>query len=664
MTKKTEAASERDLIKFNSHVTELPIEVINSTSSERFVPYGLNNLYPNFLLKLYNESPLHKGIINSKIDYIIGDGITVKGGDTPVTLKPNAKDSFPEFVSKLVNDYLIFNYYAVEVVYNKLGSPIQYNHVPAHKVRCNRDRSKFWYSNDWFREPNINVSYDYWKPGANTDGYNKLFFFTSYSPSVNDIYPIPDYSGAIKSLETDIAIRDFQINNIENQFSVSSIITFFGGMPNDESKRETVRKITNAYTGANGGKMIIDFQTKEGTAPDVKNIAPSEWEKAYIEVKKDVLQDILTAHSAVSPLLFGIKTEGQLGGATELETAYEIFKNLFVKNRRNELESGLNKLFADSGIGELEFKDKGSLFSATLTDAMKMKTYTVNEIRAEAGLPPLLNGDRLIDEVKPVPTQEPTTVGQIPDNDIAGSPVQATPVKPVASTVSSTAPAKPSGFNSDSTLTFGHLTDDDFEKVKHIGSAKQDFRVFKKLDYHIEKFSDLKAIELQFDDEKDISDWIVKNGVKNMTLVQIKAAIRKDLGISIITSDLKKVIQSLEDSGVINKSDLDKSITIRPTEKTMQPALENIRRVEVRYSYEGPQDDKNRPFCAKLMANDKYYSREDIQQMSLLFGYSIFDYRGGFYHNPNTNVTTPYCRHRWVASSVVRINPEGDLTND
>lgn len=661
MTKKTEAASERDLIKFNSHVTELPIEVINSTSTDRFVPYGLNNLYPNFLLKLYNESPLHKGIINSKIDYIIGDGVTVKGGDTAVILKPNAKDSFPEFISKLVNDYLIFNYYAVEVVYNKLGNPIQYNHVPAHKVRCNRDRSKFWYSNDWFREPNINVSYDYWKPGINADCTNKLFFFTSYSPSVNNIHPIPDYSGAIKSLETDIAIRDFQINNIENQFSVSSIITFFGGMPNDEVKRETVRKITNAYTGANGGKMIIGFENKDGQAPDVKNIAPSEWEKAYIEVKKDVLQDILTAHSAVSPLLFGIKTEGQLGGATELETAYEIFKNLFVKNRRNELESGLNKLFADAQIGELEFKDKGSLFSATLSDVMKMKTYTVNEIRAEAGLPPLLNGDRLIDEVKPVPTQEPTVTGELPKVDATGSvaPVVATPAN-----TNSTAPAKPTGFNSDVTMNFQHLTDDDFEKVKHIGSAKQDFRVFKKLDYNIENFSDVKAIELQFDDDKDIADYLIKNGIKNMTIVQIKAAIRKDLGIAVTAADLKKVIQGLEDSGVINKSDLDKGITIKPTEKSMQPALENIRRVEVRYSYDGVQDDRNRPFCAKLLANDKYYSREDIQQMSSLFGYDVFAYRGGFYHNPATNTTTPYCRHRFVAHSVVRITPEGESNND
>ncbi|MES2265594.1 MAG: hypothetical protein V4520_02460 [Bacteroidota bacterium] len=631
----------KELIKFNTHNTPLPIERITTNSELRYVPYGLDNLYPNFLLNLYNNSPLHKGIINSKIDYIIGEGITVKGSDLELDFKPNVNDSFNDFISKIVNDYLIFNYYAIEVVYNKLGKAIQYNHIPGHKIRANRDRSRFWYSNDWFFEPNILIDYDHWKPGNNEDGTSKIFFYTSYSPSVANVYPVPEYSGAIKSLETDIAIRDFQINNIENSFSVSSIITFFNGSPNDEVKRSMVNKIQNAYTGTNGGKMIIGFENSTSQAPDVKNIAPSEWEKAYLEVKKDVTQDILTAHSAVSPMLFGIKTEGQLGGATELETAYEIFKNLFVKNRRNELESGLNKLFADSGLGVLEFKDRGSLFAATLSDDLKTKTYTINEIRFEAGLPPLPNGDRLIDEVKPVPTQEPTVTGDIPKVDATGSET--------SSTVSSTGGTE--------TKFSYHLTDDDFDKVKHLGYSKDAVIHFKKLDYAVESFADTKAIELKFDDEKDISDYLIKTGIKNQSLGQIKAAIRKELGIAVTTDELSKIISGLADSGVINKSDINDSITIKPVTKGVDPALENIRRVEVMYSYDGVVDDRNRPFCAKLMANDKYYTREHISEMSLLFGYSIFDYRGGFYHNPATNVTTPYCRHRWVANSVVRINP-------
>jgi hypothetical protein len=643
-------SSSTDIINFNKHQTPQPIEYIQGSNNINLVRWGINNLYPNFLIELYNDSPLHKSIVNAKVDYITGDGLRIKNNDKPISLIPNPTDSFDEFIGKIINDYLILNFYAVEVIYNKLGTAIQWNHIPAHKIRMNRDRSKFWYGYDYFLEPYNTISYEYWKPGINKDGYSKIFYYSNYAPTVNNIYPTPEYSGAIKAIETDIAIKDFNINNIKNQFSVSSIVTFFGGQASPEVQAALERKLKNSYTGESGGKMIVGFENAQGTPPDVKNISPGEWDKSYIEIQKNTTQDILIAHQAVSPMLFGIKTEGQLGGATELETSYEIFKNLYVKNRRNELESSLNKLFADLNLGELEFKDKGSLFSATLSDVMKMKTYTINEIREEAGLPPLLNGDRLLDEVKPVPVQEPTSDGTTPDVNVVGSPVPPNQVVPPPSNTSSTGGNK---FKA----TYHHLTDGDFEKVKDIGKKKSSFTKLKRLDYSIQSFSDLRTIELQFDEEKDISDYIVKNGIKNMTMVQIKAAIRKDLGIQITTDELRKVIQGLEDSGVINKNDLDKSITIKPTEKAMQPALENIRRVEVRYSYEGPEDDKNRPFCAKLMENDRYYTRADIQEMGLLFGYDIFSYRGGFYHNPETDTTTPYCRHNWQANSVVENLP-------
>ena len=180
--------------------------------------YGLNNLYPNFLLQLYNDCPLHKGIVNAKIDYIIGDGISIKGNDEPISLVPNNTDTFDEFVSKLINDYLIFNYYAVEVIYNQLGDAIQWIHIPAHKIRCNEDKSMFWYSNDWFSQSTNLLDYDAWRPGGNTDGYSKIYFYSSYAPTVNNVYPTPEYSGAIQSIETDIAIRLFNINNIKNSF--------------------------------------------------------------------------------------------------------------------------------------------------------------------------------------------------------------------------------------------------------------------------------------------------------------------------------------------------------------------------------------------------------------------------------------------------------------
>ncbi len=78
----------------------------------------------------------------------------------------------------------------------------------------------------------------------------------------------------------------------------------------------------------------------------------------------------------------------------------------------------------------------------------------------------------------------------------------------------------------------------------------------------------------------------------------------------------------------------------------------------VRYSYEwksivpsGQRDTPahpSRPFCKKLIALEKLYSRAEIEQLSNRLGYSVFDRGGGWWGN------SPSCRHRWVSKVVVK----------
>ena len=56
---------------------------------------------------------------------------------------------------------------------------------------------------------------------------------------------------------------------------------------------------------------------------------------------------------------------------------------------------------------------------------------------------------------------------------------------------------------------------------------------------------------------------------------------------------------------------------------------------------------KSRPFCLELMDLNKLYSREDIEQMSSEEDRNVWEVRGGWYTNPNTNVPRPSCRHIW-----------------
>jgi len=55
----------------------------------------------------------------------------------------------------------------------------------------------------------------------------------------------------------------------------------------------------------------------------------------------------------------------------------------------------------------------------------------------------------------------------------------------------------------------------------------------------------------------------------------------------------------------------------------------------------------SREFCQTMMSIGKLYSKEEIQALSNGQGTDVWRYRGGWYHNPNTDVNVPSCRHTW-----------------
>ncbi|MCX2474095.1 hypothetical protein OQZ33_07115 [Pedobacter sp. MC2016-05] len=596
------------IMNFAKEVTPIFKEIINK-DSEKFTKWGDDNLYPNFLLKIYNQSAIHKGICNRKVQWIFDDGLVDKNGNDISTIKVNAIDTLGDFVTKAVTDYVIFNTFASEVVYSFAGTPVNYYHTPLHKIRPNNIKSKFFVA-EWFSNAKNLVSFDRFVPFQNEDGLSKLFWSAPYTPSVNEIFAEVSYSGAITSIVTDILIDEFFQNNITNGFSAGHIISTFKGMASDEQLRLATKKLERAISGVDGVKFILDTNNQSDKGMEVKTIESPDYSGKLVEVLKKIERNIVAAHDGSSSLLFGIEKEGSLGNSSELENAYQIIKDNYVKKARIHIVSALNRLFSDNdSIPQIGgFKDKEKLFSEPMADATKEKIYTINELRASVGLPKLADGDKLLG---------------------SSAPVQ-------------------SNFNSDKGELF-QLTEDDFEKVADKGENKEDFIILQ--EYSAQNFTSQKQLELAFDADEDITNYIIEKDIADKPEAEIKAEIKKELGLDITKEDVSKLINRLKEGNIIN----DKNKTIK------QPKNEPERKVEVMYSYEKrPELDgakiikTSRAFCKKMCETPKLYSMTDIMTLSSIFGYSIMDYAGGFYRNPDTGKTTPFCRHYFKRVQVIR----------
>ena len=113
--------------------------------------------------------------------------------------------------------------------------------------------------------------------------------------------------------------------------------------------------------------------------------------------------------------------------------------------------------------------------------------------------------------------------------------------------------------------------------------------------------------------------------------------------LKVSTKDVEQTIQDLVDNEYLKQSELkigtdiiiERELTAPISELQGKNPSKKVTEILIRYSYEGPQDSRNRPFCARLMKLNRFYSRSDIESISMVMGYSVWDRRGGWFTEPD-----------------------------
>jgi len=597
---------------FARFITPQPIEP-KQTNADKHVNWGEDNLYPNFLIDIADKSSLHGSILNSKSNYIFGDGlIDKKSGEFLNEIQVNEDDSLSELIKKCINDLVYFNAFAVEVTFNQLGEPYNYYHVPLHHVRLNNSKTTFFVNKDWKNTPRTVLSYPKYFPKSNDTTEPKIFYFSSYNVSVNNTYPTPDYK-CIESAVTDMLVTTLFKNNVANGFSLTKVIKTFNGQVSEDQQRIITKKFRDIFSGADGENLLVEFNAPQGTPMAIDTIEQDDYASKLVEVIKKTERNILSAHQATSSILFGIEKEGSLGNSSELENAYQLFKNNYVKDKRIEIVNAFNKLFqADDRMPIIDLKDKEKLFKPELDSATKEKIMTVNELRSEAGLEPLPDGDVLLT------TNQSFASDKKKDDD---------EIESYSATL------------------------EDFEKVKHLGTNKEDFIVLAK-----SKFSGCGHYHFA-SNYNSIEEYLLDNKIEGMTLDEIAIKIGKELNQNITKQEVQNAIELLKNAGLINS----KTNTANNIIHTAPSSIANPKKIEVYYDYvKRDEADGNtiipttRHFCQAVINSNKYFSASDIMAISKVTGYNVMEHGGGWWKNRKTGVVNKYCRHEWVPVKVIK----------
>ena len=639
-----------------------------------YVEFGELNNYPEYLLGLYNESPKHGAIVKGKCNYIYGKGFEVPGS-------ANGKDTWNDVMKKCIKDDELYRGFYLQVIWNRMKQVSEVYHLEFHKVRVSKDLTKFYVKDNWSDFKEKPREYDAFN--VNNPVGSQIYYHKEYNPA-SDIYPLPSYFQGLNYIESDIEISRHILGNAKKQWVASKLINLNNGDPiGEENKGEVEKGLLKKFTGDSGSRVVIMFNKSRDNAADILDLGTTMLTKEdFTNVNNLVQQEIFASHQITSPSLFGIKTEGQLGSRNEIRDSYEIFNNTYVQERQAEMEAIFTKfrnLKGEQGdfniipVEPLKFEFTENIIAANLTQ---------NEIRELMGKEPLQAGqvtsDGQIVVVNPETEKivKPSEVHPVPMNEslrnLSGRQYQN--VMRIVRQFGNGKLTKQQaslmlkngfGFTDSDVDTFlgiddNPLTDDEISKFSMdrdelllqefglVGESRSGYEIIETKSFKdYQEFADASLTQL----EADVLSLITKDGLSTPEV--IAKALKRSKG------DIEDVISNLLERKIISEKKTivgtDVQIERIPNQTVSElPGKDSkVTDILVRYSYEGPQDNRNRAFCAKMLDLDRFYSRQDIEKISERVGYSVWDRRGGWITLPNGE-HRPYCRHRWMVNIVKR----------
>jgi len=634
-----------------------PLPSMEQKKNVEWVYFGEKNEYPDYLLRLYNESAKHRAIIDGKTSYVFGKGVSLDGFYNTVDrakaqqfiVDTEYGEGINIILKKIIKDEEIFGGYYVEVIWDKAGKNIvSRKHIDYSYIRSNSDNTEFYYTKRWNikgkdgtiranQKPNEEPDFEVYKPFDENDRKGKqLFFYKSYSPSLQ-VYPLPGYIGATKAIETDIEITNYHYNNLKNGFTATVLLNFNNGVPTQEEMETIEEQIKEKLTGTNNaGKFILSFSDGKDKSAEVQVLSMSDADKQFEQLRKDIVEEVFIGHRINNPMLFGIKTEGQLGGRTEIIEANQLFQSIYVDNKQQLFESFVNILANYSGVP--------ARFTLTKSDPIGLDWFgnnnlfsilTLEEKREKAGLPKLKNG---LTNTQTNTTQfkaEPKDMGDcIKMMEGEGKPYD----QALAICINK-------GFKK-------RLQD----KFSECGESEDNYEILDSRSLKYEGFERQKEKEVEYlQTGFAILETKIKTLEKSVLDLLSKDPNTSSESIAKVLNESPKridsIIRSLQKSKLLTKS----NDTTAKADNILEETPAETAEIFIKYKYavrpdvpeRSPIIATTRDFCREIIGQKKLWGLQEINNISATEGYDVFEHTGGFYHNPDTGETTAQCRHEW-----------------
>ena len=555
------------------------------------VSWGDNNLQPQFLNRLYYENPIHGGIVNQKVKFTTAGGLSVEGGD--VSILEDGKNPLQTVVTEISRDLELGETVCYHFTKDISTGLWDFDSMDYELIRVSEEEFFFDYSEDWSnKQQGKNQSFRRIK--------NIHYVSEEDTECLMRVITKPKQRSFVDS--TTLTANYYPVPNYSGAITdiLASIeMSFF-----------TYSEVVNGWKG--------------GTLVNLSNGVPDTKEKKR-EVERNLKMSSTDRNKQGGMIL--TYSDGkerapevhQING-NDLDKRYEQGKKTTRDNimvAHGVISPALFAVFTESMFGSKE----------EMEIAYELFKENYVEARQDQILSPLNWALKKL-------------------NDFTGTIVFNDYVPAILRTkVEETTPLAEEMSKQDDSMRI-------ISEFTKFGVSRESLKVeySKTYDTYEDNEEDFKrsyvkskfAVELT--ENQKIILTMIKNGEGYGAIKTALDISSRELSTELVELGRLEVLDGWE------LTDQGNELTVSTEELT------------VLYSYELKPNapslvsgGKSRPFCETLIGLDRLYTRQEINTISSNVDRDVWRYRGGWYHNPNTDVNTPSCRHTWVQNITVNL---------
>lgn len=300
-------------------------DVVDKKTSKKYINWGEDNKLPNYLWDNYLSCSNLQAIVNTVVDFVIGEGI-----DTVFS-----QESFVENIQKWVTDYVLFGGFAVEALRNRNGDIAQLNYINVMNVRVDEELTTAFLSNNWGSWSGKDIIE---LPLHKEDEKQPHFIYYFRGNITRNINPIPMYIASLKSIEILNNVKNFHLNNLTNGFTASTIINLNDGTIKTRELSEIKKQLEEKFTGSsNAGKFILMNGGDKEHEATVVRLDADNFGDLYKALTESSENDLYVAFR-INPMLVGVNVQTGFS-KEEFENAFALYnstvitpiKNIFIK---------------------------------------------------------------------------------------------------------------------------------------------------------------------------------------------------------------------------------------------------------------------------------------------------------------------------------------------